>query len=205
MKKKHTALWIVLAVVIVILLAAGGILKKNNMNRQKLPEMLEQCYNSVGKIVAGLEALMPNAAQGDSAYNANVKRLNDLGTEFKNLDRLLNEYAVAFQPAGKSRNTYAGACNFSVIGELMGEGTVMVNNDSINCIQKDGTISSKELQFLTKLYVGMNDFMTSMQRGGEMNFFDPTLSSTTMDNIISDFFTRWDWSNASSPLRLLVE
>ncbi len=186
-KKLRRILWLA-ALVFVICFAA---VKIANYKVQEQARM---------EAVAGLREDIKYILAIFATEQTDGETLNALAGAFDRLHWDLRNYVIGFPERGRSANSYSGSPSFDFIASTLrgggGNGYGEINGNAYHCLQSDGVISDRELEYLARLREGMENLDLLM------NYKEYITTQQVLD-FVYELLTGWHLGYSDSPYYLL--
>lgn len=201
--KRKTVIWLT---AIVALLFAVSIWKNITAAKEKdrmEAVMTAETYHLLFDITYGLEYIVsvPGARPLDEQTGNKLIYLSNLFNELHATQKI---YATCFQTTG-SRNSYSGLFDFQYIARTLVAGRWATNGVSCCGIMKDGQISNKEAEYLSRLSEDIAELFAALSENDNPPAMKQDINPYYMDNQIKTFFEKWSWHSDNQPYRLLME
>lgn len=201
--KRKTVIWLT---AIFALLFAVSIWK--NVSAAKETDRMEavmtaETYHLLYDIAYELEHIVsvPGARPLDEQTGNKLIHLSNLFNELHATQKI---YATCFQTTG-SRNSYSGLFDFQYIARTLVAGRWATNGVSCCGIMKDGQISNKEAEYLSRLREDIAELFAALSENDNPPAMKQDINPYYMDNQIKTFFEKWSWHSDNQPYRLLME
>ena len=201
--KRKTVVWLT---AIVALLFAVSIWKNVSAAKEKdrmEAVMTAETYHLLFDITYGLEYIVsvPGARPLDEQTGNKLIYLSNLFNELHATQKI---YAACFQTTG-SRNSYSGMFDFQYIAHTLVAGRWNTNGAICCGIMKDGQISAKEAEYLSRLHEDIAELFAALSENDNPPAMKQDINPYYMDNQIKTFFEKWSWHSDNQPYRLLME